>query len=81
MNLRKRLRKESAVKRQEIYKQLTTAQKIALLNMKLGIDKGAVKQRTKLAITEIAEQAVKQYPKVMDKLKDDKKPYSKLKKS
>lgn len=49
MNLNKVARQKSAKERQEVYDQLTTKQKIADLDRRLGKGVGAKKQRAKLA--------------------------------
>jgi hypothetical protein len=41
-------RREEAVARQEVYKKLSPAQKLARLDAKLGDGQGAIKERVKL---------------------------------
>lgn len=79
MTTKKLKRVESAKERQKIYDSLSTTQKIALLNSKLGIDVGAKKQRAKLALLLEKEKE----EKVLESKKEEKqkKNYQKPKRS
>lgn len=78
MNLRKKLRKESALERHVEYNKLSTGQKIILLDMRLGVGVGATRQRANLARIIAMKESIKPEAKVE---KSDTKPYSKPKKS
>lgn len=78
MNLRKKLRKESALERHAEYNKLSTSQKIILLDMRLGVGVGATRQRANLARVKALQEAIKPDTKAE---KADAKPYSKPKKS
>jgi hypothetical protein len=75
----KETRQKEAKERQIDYKSMTPAQKIIALDVRLGVNVGAKKQRAKL-LNNVAKNAVEIYPKTMEKL-EDKKPYQKSKRS
>jgi hypothetical protein len=82
----KQQRKEEAQVRQEEYNKLTTEQKILKLDLKLGGNLGAIKQRARLMIRNELEkvQASKPKPAVQENVKvtnKGKKFYQKPKKS
>lgn len=72
----KELRRQEALERQADYKSLTVTQKVLKLDLKLGGGQGAVKQRARLA-----EASVKESEGRVAKVKPEKKPYQKPKRS
>lgn len=73
----KETRKAEALERQQEYNSLTVEQKVLKLDLKLGGDKGAVKQRAKLA----QEAVIAKTKPAENKPEKKKKPYQKPKKS
>lgn len=79
----KDVRRSEATERNKDYKTLTISQKILKLNLRYGIDKGAIRQRARLAQELIKESVFFNIAPIPGegRQREPKKPYQKPKKS